>query len=115
MSSFPRVFPEWNLDAAFIALHINDAMLLDNKLSSHPVEVDCPDANKINQAGLDTPTPDRLIDGHERFSTHYPTQKQLPVSLGIFPRRFSSTDATAPSSVWQFFVCWPIMLASMPF
>ncbi|KAJ4474793.1 peptidase family M1-domain-containing protein [Lentinula lateritia] len=44
-----RVFPEWNLDAAFIALHINDAMLLDNKLSSHPVEVDCPDANKINQ------------------------------------------------------------------
>ncbi|KAJ3856565.1 leucyl aminopeptidase [Lentinula lateritia] len=44
-----KVFPEWNLDAAFIALHINDAMLLDNKLSSHPVEVDCPDANKINQ------------------------------------------------------------------
>ncbi|GAW03490.1 leucyl aminopeptidase [Lentinula edodes] len=49
ISSFPRGFPEWNLDAAFIALHINDAMLLDNKLSSHPVEVDCPDANKINQ------------------------------------------------------------------
>ncbi|KAJ3809857.1 peptidase family M1-domain-containing protein [Lentinula aff. lateritia] len=43
------VFPEWNLDAAFIVLHINDAMLLDNKLSSHAVEVDCPDANKINQ------------------------------------------------------------------
>ncbi|KAJ3908849.1 leucyl aminopeptidase [Lentinula edodes] len=84
MSSFPRVFPEWNLDAAFIALHINDAMLLDNKLSSHPVEVDCPDANKINQAGLGTPTPHLSTDGHERFSTHYPTQKQLPFSSNLY-------------------------------
>ncbi|KAF8830592.1 hypothetical protein HHX47_DHR2001098 [Lentinula edodes] len=83
MSSFPRVFPEWNLDAAFIALHINDAMLLDNKLSSHPVEVDCPDANKINQAGLGTPTPHLSTDGHERFSTHYPTQKQLPPGFPV--------------------------------
>ncbi|KAJ4000685.1 leucyl aminopeptidase [Lentinula boryana] len=47
--SYCRIFPEWKLDSAFIALHINDAMLLDNKLSSHPVEVDCPDANNINQ------------------------------------------------------------------
>ncbi|KIK68750.1 hypothetical protein GYMLUDRAFT_54320 [Collybiopsis luxurians FD-317 M1] len=43
------VFPEWKLDSAFITLHVNEAMALDNKLSSHPVEVDCPDANKINQ------------------------------------------------------------------
>ncbi|KAF5386438.1 hypothetical protein D9757_005908 [Collybiopsis confluens] len=48
-STFTRVFQEWKLDSAFIHLHINDAMRLDNKLSSHPVEVDCPDANKINQ------------------------------------------------------------------
>jgi aminopeptidase 2 len=44
-----RVFPEWKLDSAFIATHVHEAMSLDNKLSSHPVEVDCPDANKINQ------------------------------------------------------------------
>lgn len=45
-----RMFPEWKLDSAFISAHIEHAMKQDNKLSSHPVEVDCPDANKINQA-----------------------------------------------------------------
>ncbi|KAE9396723.1 hypothetical protein BT96DRAFT_966398 [Gymnopus androsaceus JB14] len=44
-----RMFPEWKLDSAFISAHIEHAMKQDNKLSSHPVEVDCPDANKINQ------------------------------------------------------------------
>ncbi|KAF9077341.1 leucyl aminopeptidase [Rhodocollybia butyracea] len=43
------VFPEWKLDSAFIVMHVHEAMMLDKKLSSHPVEVDCPDANKINQ------------------------------------------------------------------
>ncbi|KAF9077343.1 peptidase M1, membrane alanine aminopeptidase [Rhodocollybia butyracea] len=44
------VFPEWKLDSAFIATHVGRAMRIDDRLSSHPVEVDCPDANKINQA-----------------------------------------------------------------
>jgi aminopeptidase 2 len=44
-----RVFPEWKVDSEFISDHLNRALSLDAKLSSHPIEVDCPDANHINQ------------------------------------------------------------------
>ncbi|KAJ7185799.1 leucyl aminopeptidase [Mycena filopes] len=44
-----RIYPEWKLDAEFINEHLNKAFSLDSGLSSHPVEVVCPDANKINQ------------------------------------------------------------------
>ncbi|PFH52379.1 hypothetical protein AMATHDRAFT_140150 [Amanita thiersii Skay4041] len=43
------VFPEWKVDSSFITEHLNAALSLDAKLSSHPIEVDCPDANRINQ------------------------------------------------------------------
>ncbi|KAG5728364.1 hypothetical protein E4T56_gene19148 [Termitomyces sp. T112] len=44
-----KVFPEWKVDSEFITNHLNRALSLDSKLSSHPIEVDCPDANHINQ------------------------------------------------------------------
>ena len=48
------MFPEWKVNSEFIADHLNDALALDAKLSSHPIEVDCPDANHINQVGHPT-------------------------------------------------------------
>ncbi|KAH7889759.1 peptidase family M1-domain-containing protein [Phlebopus sp. FC_14] len=44
-----RIYPEWKVDFEFISEHLNDALDLDAKLSSHPIEVECPDANQINQ------------------------------------------------------------------
>ncbi|KAL9714866.1 Aminopeptidase 2 mitochondrial [Leucoagaricus gongylophorus] len=44
-----KVFPEWKVDSNFISEHLNRALYLDAKPSSHPIEVDCPDANHINQ------------------------------------------------------------------
>ncbi|KAK7047331.1 Aminopeptidase 2 mitochondrial [Paramarasmius palmivorus] len=44
-----RLWPEWKMFSHFVALHINSAFNLDSLLSAHPVEVDCPDANKIGQ------------------------------------------------------------------
>ncbi|TCD67017.1 Aminopeptidase 2 mitochondrial [Steccherinum ochraceum] len=44
-----KLFPEWNLHAEFISGRLNNALNLDAKLSSHPIEVECPDANMINQ------------------------------------------------------------------
>ncbi|KAI0050503.1 leucyl aminopeptidase [Auriscalpium vulgare] len=44
-----KIFPEWKADTEFINEHLNDALRLDAKPSSHPIEVDCPDANQINQ------------------------------------------------------------------
>ncbi|KAH7930860.1 hypothetical protein BV22DRAFT_1101563 [Leucogyrophana mollusca] len=43
------IYPEWKVDSEFISDHLNDALDLDAKESSHPVEVHCPDANQINQ------------------------------------------------------------------
>ncbi|KAF8061516.1 leucyl aminopeptidase [Lyophyllum atratum] len=43
------VFPEWKVDSEFILDHLNRALSLDSKPSSHPIEVECPDANHINQ------------------------------------------------------------------
>ncbi|KAG8217461.1 hypothetical protein J3R82DRAFT_5606 [Butyriboletus roseoflavus] len=43
------LYPEWKVDSKFITEHLNNALDLDAKLSSHPIEVQCPDANQINQ------------------------------------------------------------------
>ncbi|TDL27596.1 hypothetical protein BD410DRAFT_782728 [Rickenella mellea] len=44
-----RLYPEWKVYSEFITEHLNQALALDAKLSSHPIEVECPDANQINQ------------------------------------------------------------------
>ncbi|KAI0933682.1 hypothetical protein AcV5_005768 [Taiwanofungus camphoratus] len=44
-----RIFPEWKLHSGFISDALSRALLLDSKLSSHPIEVECPDANMVNQ------------------------------------------------------------------
>lgn len=44
-----RLYPEWNVRQSFITDHLFRALELDAKRSSHPIEVDCPDANKINE------------------------------------------------------------------
>ncbi|KAJ7359624.1 leucyl aminopeptidase [Mycena albidolilacea] len=44
-----EIYPEWKLDAEFVNEHVNKAFSFDSGLSSHPVEVICRDANKINQ------------------------------------------------------------------
>ncbi|KAJ7472140.1 leucyl aminopeptidase [Mycena latifolia] len=44
-----RVFPEWEVNSGFVTGHLNRALVLDAKRSSHPIEVACPDANFINQ------------------------------------------------------------------
>ncbi|KAF8797340.1 zincin, partial [Phlegmacium glaucopus] len=43
------VYPEWKVNSSFINDHLSFALGLDAKPSSHPIEVDCPDANHINQ------------------------------------------------------------------
>ncbi|KAH9483761.1 Aminopeptidase 2, mitochondrial [Psilocybe cubensis] len=48
-SDYTRVYPEWRVNSEFITDHLSRALSLDSKLSSHPIEVECPDANHINQ------------------------------------------------------------------
>jgi aminopeptidase 2 len=44
-----RIHPEWKVDAQFINDHLTAALRLDAKLSSHPIEVEVPDAGQIGQ------------------------------------------------------------------
>jgi len=44
-----KIFPEWKLHSAFITEHHKWALDADDNLSSHPVEVECPDAEMVNQ------------------------------------------------------------------
>ncbi|PFH47257.1 hypothetical protein AMATHDRAFT_198286 [Amanita thiersii Skay4041] len=44
-----KVFPEWKSDSSFITEELYAALTLDAKLSSHPIEVDLPDASRITQ------------------------------------------------------------------
>ncbi|KDR73433.1 hypothetical protein GALMADRAFT_72186 [Galerina marginata CBS 339.88] len=49
LNFFSRIFPDWRVNSAFISGRLDRALSLDAKLSSHPIEVDCPNANHINQ------------------------------------------------------------------
>ncbi|EUC58817.1 leucyl aminopeptidase [Rhizoctonia solani AG-3 Rhs1AP] len=44
-----QIFPEWRADSDFTTDDLERALKLDAKRSSHPVDVDCPDASQINQ------------------------------------------------------------------
>ncbi|KAI0294885.1 leucyl aminopeptidase [Multifurca ochricompacta] len=44
-----KIHPEWKVDADFINTHLSAALRLDAKLSSHPIEVEVPDAGQIGQ------------------------------------------------------------------
>ncbi|KAI5890288.1 uncharacterized protein SCHCODRAFT_02631407 [Schizophyllum commune H4-8] len=44
-----KVFPEWKLASQFINQHLSRALSLDAKPSSHPIEVECPDAGRVYQ------------------------------------------------------------------
>ncbi|CCM03911.1 uncharacterized protein FIBRA_06062 [Fibroporia radiculosa] len=43
------IFPEWKLNSAFVSGRFAYALNVDAKISSHPIEVECPDANMVNQ------------------------------------------------------------------
>jgi aminopeptidase 2 len=44
-----KLFPEWKADSSFVTDYFNQALILDAKLSSHPIEVDCPKPDDIRQ------------------------------------------------------------------
>ncbi|BEJ17486.1 hypothetical protein CspHIS471_0608870 [Cutaneotrichosporon sp. HIS471] len=42
-----RIWPEWKMSGEFLEAHWERALSLDAKRSSHPIQVECPDSNKI--------------------------------------------------------------------
>ncbi|KAJ6480455.1 leucyl aminopeptidase [Mycena vitilis] len=44
-----RLHPEWNTPAQLVNTQFKYALNVDAKLSSHPVQVDCPDANHVDE------------------------------------------------------------------
>ncbi|KAJ7657294.1 peptidase M1, membrane alanine aminopeptidase [Mycena polygramma] len=50
-----RLHPEWNTPAQLVNTQFKYALNVDAKLSSHPVQVECPDANHVDEL-MDTVT-----------------------------------------------------------
>lgn len=76
-----HLFPEWKPHSAFITDHLESALRLDSQRSSHPIQVDCPDANQINQIVRRLYTNQgNCTDENPSSSTPYPTPRQLRVS-----------------------------------
>ncbi|KAJ7479467.1 leucyl aminopeptidase [Mycena latifolia] len=44
-----RLYPEWNISSAFVNDTLKQALNLDSRLSSHPVQVECPNANHVDE------------------------------------------------------------------
>ncbi|KAI3616148.1 leucyl aminopeptidase [Moniliophthora roreri] len=49
LCNYNGLSPEWKMPSRFVSSSLNAAFNLDSQLSAHPVEVECPDANKIGQ------------------------------------------------------------------
>ncbi|KAJ7067836.1 leucyl aminopeptidase [Mycena amicta] len=47
--SLDKVFPDWELKSAFLIRHTREALGVDAKRSSHPIEMPCPDVAFLNQ------------------------------------------------------------------
>ncbi|KAJ7489700.1 leucyl aminopeptidase [Mycena galericulata] len=44
-----RLYPEWNIAASVVNGSLKWALSMDAKLSSHPIQVECPDANHVTE------------------------------------------------------------------
>ncbi|GJJ10170.1 hypothetical protein Clacol_004396 [Clathrus columnatus] len=47
-----KLFPEWKVYSSFYDLQTSEALSLDARLSSHPIQVDIPNPNEIGQKAL---------------------------------------------------------------
>ena len=78
-----KVFPEWKVHSAFISDSLTSALALDAKLSSHPIEVACPDANMINQI-FDALSYNKAASGAPPLLFHTsPTSPLLPCPASL--------------------------------
>ncbi|GJE97967.1 M1 family metallopeptidase [Phanerochaete sordida] len=93
-----KVFPEWKLHSAFISGDLNAAMSLDAKLSSHPIEVDTPDANMANQI-FDALSYDKAASVL-RMLSRYVTEEKFLKGVSIYLKKFLYKN-TVTKDLWQ--------------
>ncbi|KAL1672234.1 hypothetical protein EV122DRAFT_284153 [Schizophyllum commune] len=86
-----KVFPEWKLTSQFINQHLSRALSLDAKLSSHPIEVECPDASRVYQI-FDSLSYSKAASVLRMLATHVGEDKFLKgVSLYLKDNLFGSS------------------------
>ncbi|KAL1756342.1 hypothetical protein FB107DRAFT_211566 [Schizophyllum commune] len=86
-----KVFPEWKLTSQFINQHLTRALSLDAKLSSHPIEVECPDASRVYQI-FDSLSYSKAASVLRMLATHVGEDRFLKgVSLYLKDHLFSSS------------------------
>ncbi|KAJ7666625.1 leucyl aminopeptidase [Mycena polygramma] len=93
-----EVFPEWEVNSKFVSRHLNRALILDAKQSSHPVEVKCPDANFINQIfdGLSYSKAASVL----RMLSHYIGEEQFLKGVSLYLKEHLYGN-TVTSDLWD--------------
>ncbi|KAJ3551896.1 hypothetical protein NM688_g4446 [Phlebia brevispora] len=80
-----KVFPEWKVQSSFIADMLASAMSSDAKLSSHPIEVECPDVNMINQI-FDALSYSKAASGNASDAVRLCWRGQIPEGCVYLPQ-----------------------------
>lgn len=101
------MYPEWKVDSEFISEHLNNALDLDAKLSSHPIEVHCPDANQIKQVRPECHTKHGHLMQVIRFSTSFLMPKQALVRNKNCLVALRLTRVTLTSPAYAVELCRP--------
>jgi hypothetical protein len=57
-----RIEPNWGLYDDFCINHVDEALTMDQKPSSHPIEVPLDNPDDVNQVRLDTKRPSHDAD-----------------------------------------------------
>ncbi|EKM55868.1 uncharacterized protein PHACADRAFT_256779 [Phanerochaete carnosa HHB-10118-sp] len=93
-----RLFPEWKLRPAFITSELVAAMTLDAKASSHPIEVECLDANVANQI-FDALSYDKAAT-ILRMLSQYVTEEKFLKGVSIYLKKHLYGNAVT-KDLWQ--------------
>ncbi|KAK1231989.1 Aminopeptidase 2 mitochondrial [Marasmius sp. AFHP31] len=94
------LFPELKSNTEFINRHLAPAMSLDSKLSSHPIEVSCPDVDLIQQVRAHSPHGRNICASVLRMlAAHVGTEQFLEgVSIYLKNHLYGSTTT---SDLWE--------------
>ncbi|KZV77286.1 hypothetical protein PENSPDRAFT_568462 [Peniophora sp. CONT] len=92
-----RLFPEWRVNSQFINSNLNQALRLDAKLSSHPIEVPIPDPNQINQIfdSLSYAKAASVL----RMLSEYVGEKEFLKGVSVYLKKHSYKN-TVSSDLW---------------
>ncbi|KAH9964734.1 peptidase family M1-domain-containing protein [Lactifluus volemus] len=93
------IHPEWKVDADFINMHLTAALRLDAKLSSHPIEVEIPDAGQIGQI-FDSLSYSKAASAVLRMLSKYVGEDKFLMGVSLYLKKHLYSN-TVSRDLWE--------------